>query len=529
MSAEQDEPSPTASSRPPYPDESGDASHPDGGPQQGAPVQEGPHPGDVRVAGGQAPPGAAAPTGPDAAHTGSPGSDPEATPTDPRGTPSFVPAGPPSAAPPGAGLPPDAGFPGEPGAAFSQSGPVPPGRQRRPRGRRVVVFAGAAAAVVVAGAVAAVALTGGEEAPKPKPKATAPAPPPAWTVAAGRALTSGTGLRYDGTLTINGRPVQARLRVTPAGAASGTLTAGVLTAEVVAIGGDTYLRAGTAFWQTYASGVAHPEYYAGRWSKAPASVPGFDVPDVLGPKAIARSLAKSPAKPPTENVGGVRAFKVKASGAEYVLTAQAPYRLLAVRPAGQAAQHFTVAPVAAPETLFAELRPRVARLGGAFDPGLRFTPGTLAFSNCDQNTSGCTVSMPATLTEPATVPDGARAVLRAALSSKGEPLGSCSGAGPVPANRSLVLRCTVTSKLWRHWMRAALDNPGSYPYEAKARVVGEAVDVADVPKLLARVDRERRAVVKAAAGTPGPTVSAEPSVKRSERPEIATSQTPGTP
>ncbi|MEV3924374.1 hypothetical protein [Actinomadura coerulea] len=524
MSAEQDEPSPTASSRPPSPDKSGDAPRPDGGPHQGAPVPQGPHPGDVRVAGGQAPP-----TGPEAAHTGSPGSDPGATPTDPRGTPSFVPPAPVSAAAPGAGFAPDAGVPGEPGAAFSQSGPVPPGRQRSPRGRRVLVAAGAAAAVVVAGAVAAVALTGGEEAPKKKPKATAPAPPPAWTVAAGRTLTAGTGLRYDGTLTISGRPVQARLRVTPAGAASGTLTAGVLTAEVVAIGGDTFVRAGTAFWQTYASGVAHPEYYAGRWSKAPASVPGFDVPDVLGPKAIAKSLAKAPAKPPTEDVNGVRAFRVKASGAEYVLTAEAPHRLLAVRPDGQAAQRFTVAPVAAPATLFAELRPRVARLGGAFDPGLRFTPGTLAFSNCDQNTSGCTVSMPATLTEPATVPHGARAALRAALSSKGEPLGACTGSGPVPANRSLVLRCTVTSKLWRHWMRAALDNPGSYPYEAKARVVGEAVDVADVPKLLARVDRERKAVVKAAAGTPGPTVSGEPSGKRSGQPEIATSQTPGTP
>jgi hypothetical protein len=393
----------------------------------------------------------------------------------------------------------------------------------------VVVVAGAAAVVVVVGAVAAVALTGGGESPKKKPKATVAAPPPAWTVAAGQALSSGTGLRYDGTLTISGRPVQARLRVTPAGAASGTLTAGVLTAEVVAIGGDTYIKAGTAFWQTYASGVAHPEYYAGRWSKAPASVPGFDVPDVLGPKAIARSLKKAPAKPPTESVNGVRAFKVKAAGAEYVLTAEAPYRLLAVRPDGQAAQRFTVAPVAAPATLLAELRPRVARLGGAADPGLRFTPGTLAFSNCDQNTSGCTVNMPATLTEPAAVPDGARAALRAAISSRGKPLGMCTGSGPVPANRSLVLRCTVTSKLWRHWMRAALDNPGSYPYEAKARVVGEAVDVADVPKLLARVDREREAVTKAAPGTPGPTVSGEPSVKRSERPEIATSQTPGAP
>ncbi|SFO09577.1 hypothetical protein SAMN04489713_10480 [Actinomadura madurae] len=414
-----------------------------------------------------------------------------------------------------------------PGNPVMPRKPVPLKRRRR---ARVLVVAGAAAVLVAAVAVTAGALAGGGEAPKKKPKATVSAAPPAWTVAAGRALTSGTGLRYDGTLTVNGQPVQAHLRVTPSGAVTGTFTAGLLKADVVAIDGDTYLKAAPAFWQTYAGGVAHPEYYAGRWSKAPASMPGFDVPDVLGPEAIAESLAKAPAEPPTENVNGVRAYRVKTPGAEYLLTAAAPHRLLAVRPAGQAGPRFTVAPVTAPATLFAELRPRVARLGGAADPGLRFTPGTLTFRNCDQNTNGCTVSVPATLASPAgAVPDGARAALRAAITSRGKPLGSCTGSGPVPANRALVLRCTVTSRLWRNWMRAALDNPGSYPYEATARVVGEALDAADVPDLLARVDKERKAVMRRAPSTPGPSVSAEPSGTRTPRPEVATSRTPGTP
>jgi hypothetical protein len=394
----------------------------------------------------------------------------------------------------------------------------------------VLVAAGAGAVLVAVAGVAALVIGGEDEPVKKKPKATVSAGPPAWTVAAGRALTSGTGLRYDGTLTVNGQAVQAHLRVTPAGAATGTITAGTLQADVVAIDGVTYLKAGIAFWQTYATGVAHPDYYAGRWSKAPASMPGFDVPDVLGPKAIAKMLSKAPAKPPTETVGGVQAYRIKTPGAEYLLTAAAPYRLLSVRATGQAAPQFTAAPVAAPATLFAELRPRVAALGGAADPNLHFTPGTLAFSNCDQNTNGCTVSMPATLAEPSgPVPEGARAALRAAVTSRGEPLGTCTGSGPVPANRALVLRCTVTSRQWRHWMRAALDNPGSYPYEAKARVVGEALDTADVPGLLARVDRERKAVITPEPSTPGPTVSGQPSVKRTERPEVATSQTPGNP
>ncbi|WP_243717432.1 hypothetical protein [Actinomadura darangshiensis] len=373
-------------------------------------------------------------------------------------------------------------------------------------------------------------LAGGGGAAKEKPKATVPAAPPAWTVAAGRNLTSGTGLRYDGPLSAGGQPVQAHLRVTPAGAATGTLTAGLTTADVVAIDGVTYIKAGLSFWQTYASGVVHPEYFAGRWAKAPVSVPGFDLPDVLGPKAIAAKLAKAPAEPPTENVNGVRAYKVETAGAEYLLAATAPYRLLSVRPKGQDAPRITVAPVAAPATVFAELRPRVGRLGGALDPNLHFTPGTLTFSNCDQNTNGCTVNVPAAMAEPAgAVPDGARAALRASITSRGEALGSCTGSGPVPANRAMVLRCTVTGKLWRHWMKAALDNPGSYPYEASARVVGEALDASAVPALLARVDRERKAVVKPKPATPGPSESGEPAVKHSERPEVATSQTPGAP
>lgn len=404
------------------------------------------------------------------------------------------------------------------------------GRQRAGKWRLVLVAGGAAVVVVAVGAVAAVALTGDTEPPEKRPEPTVAAAPPAWTIEAGRQLTSGTGLRYDGTLTVGGMPVQAHLRVTPSGLATGTLAAGEAKADVVAVGGDTYIKAGPAFWRDYAGEVTHLEYYAGRWAKAPASMPGFDVPDVLGPESIARMLAKAPAKPPTETVNGVPAYKVAMQEAVYLMATAAPHRLLSVRAAGQNAPQFTVAPVAAPGTLFSELRPRVAALGGAADPGLRFRPGTLTFSNCDQNIRGCTVSVPATLTSPADgVPDGARAALRASITSRGAALGSCTASEAVPADRALVLRCTVTSKRWRTWMRDALDNPGSYPYEATAHVVGEAVDVGDVGKLLARVDRERKAVVKPAPSTPGPSESGEPSVHRSQQPEAAKSQTPERP
>jgi hypothetical protein len=411
------------------------------------------------------------------------------------------------------------------------------GRQGGLRRRRILVAAGAAAvAVVAAGALTAVALGGDDEPAKRKPKQTAAAAPPAWTAALGRRLKRGTGLRYNGTLTLTGGSVRARLQVSPSGSATGRLVAGALAADVVAVDGTTYIKAGLAFWRAFAAEVPHPEYYAGRWSKAPASVPGFDVPGVLGPESIAKALAKTSGTPPTEDAGGVRAYRVRTPAADYLVSAAAPYRLLAVRPAGQNAPDFTAAPVAAPATMFAELRPRVAALGGAADPGVRFRPGTLTFSDCDQNTNGCTVRLPATLTAPSgAVPDGARAALRASISSRGKPLGSCGASKPVGADRSVLLDCTVKSRLWRTWMKNALDNPGSYPYEASARVVGEALTVADVPKLLARVDRERKALLTPKSATPGPSATGGtggtqgPSAKRTEGAEAATSQPPERP
>ncbi len=369
---------------------------------------------------------------------------------------------------------------------------------------------GALGAVVVVGGAAA-ALLSGEDAPGGKGAVKAESAPSNLLREAERQVTAPPGLRYEGTLTVSGKPLQARLRVTKAGSATGTLTAGALTADIVAVDGVTYVRAGLAFWRDYAGERSRPENYAGRWTKAPATVPGFDVPDVLGPGAIARLMVKAPPKPGTETVRGARAYRIRTARADYLVAAAAPHALLGVRAAGRTGAALTVAPVLDPPSMFAELRARVAALGGAADPGLRFAPGTPRFSNCNQNVSGCTVRVPATLTSPeGPVPDGARAALRASITSKGRPLGTCTGSEPIPSGRSLTLRCTVAGKAWRTWMRAALDRPGSYPYAATARIVGESVAPARVPDLLAIVDRERGTAAGGTAARTGPAASTSP-------------------
>ncbi|WP_067466715.1 hypothetical protein [Actinomadura macra] len=489
MSVEQDEPSPTAS-------------RPSGGP-----------PADKLVAGGALagrPAAGGPPPEKPVASEPSPVSD---EPVSPAATISDIPVFPPPASPGVAGTTVPDGFAAgtpPPGVPFqggpAPGGPLPPGglaRRSAVRRKRAMIIAGAAVAAAALVAVGAMTVVGdgGSEKKAPRPTVAAPS---TWSLEAGQQLTAAPGLRYDGTLTVAGKPVQARLRVTRTGMASGTLTAGQLKADVIAVDGVTYIKAGLAFWRDYAGEGARPDNFAGRWSKAPATVPGFDVPTLLAPKAIAGRLAKAPAKPPVEDVNGTRAYRIKTPGADYLITATVPYRLLGVWTAGRGDPRFTVTPLPDAAPVFAELRPRVAKLGGAADPALRFAPGKLSFVNCDQNTNGCTVSVPATLSAPdTTVPDGARAALYAAVVSKGRPLGSCAGSGDVPASRALVLRCTVTGRAWRTWMKAALEKPGPHPYEAQARVIGEAVAVTAVPDLLAMVDRERRKTKPPAARPPG--------------------------
>ncbi|MFC4913720.1 hypothetical protein [Actinomadura gamaensis] len=345
------------------------------------------------------------------------------------------------------------------------------------------------AVVAITLTLAAFALTEGRAEKKrghAKPQATAP-----WAAAARQRLVGVSGLHYEGTIRSNDRPVHLKLTVLDGGAASGSLTAGAEHADVVAAGGDTYLKAAASFWKNFGGETEHAADYAGRWTKAPANLPGVDVKAVFAPDSIAKRLVSARSKPSTETVGGVRAYRVKTPRADYLVGVDAPNALLKVQAAGGDEPVFSVSDVTDATKVFGEVRGRVAALGGAADPALRFRPGKLSFLNCDQNVDSCTVSVPATLVRPGSPPDGARAALLVTILADGRTLGTCAGSGAVPANGSLVLRCSVTSPGWRSWMRSALDDPGAHPYEARARVLGEAVSASRVPQLLAQLDRKR--------------------------------------
>ncbi|HEX2313516.1 MAG TPA: hypothetical protein VHJ17_07290, partial [Thermomonospora sp.] len=319
---------------------------------------------------------------------------------------------------------------------------------------------------------------------------------PRWTGKAAGRLGTLPALRYTGTFTSSGQPVRVRLTVTRAGSAVGTLTKGGVRAELVSVGGTTFLKGGPAYWTSAGGPTARPEDFAGRWSKAPATVLGFDVRAFLSPSSIADLVRKAPEEGSTGTVAGRPAHRVTTSLGAYWLSAAEPHELLRVE--GVSDTRLDVAPVPDAAPALAELRRRVAALGGARDPGVRFEPGRLEFVNCNENVSGCTVRLPVS-TETPVIADGTgtsapppvRAVMTATISADGRALGACTVTRSLGTARRGTLSCTVASSGWKSWMRRARDVPGRHEYTAQARVVAVAVPPDQVAALVAAVDRER--------------------------------------
>jgi hypothetical protein len=330
-------------------------------------------------------------------------------------------------------------------------------------------------------------------------RTSSPPAAPRWTAKAAGRLETLPALRYTGTFTSSGQRVQARLSVTRAGSAIGTITRGGLQAQLVSVDGTTYLKGGPAFWASASGPTSRPEDFAGRWSKAPVTVLGFDVKEFLSPTSIAGLVRGATAGDAAGDAGGRPAHRVETPLGVYWLSAAEPHELLRVEGASDVRFDVTVLPDAA--GVLTELRTRVAALGGARDPGVRFEHGELRFVNCNENVNGCTVSLPVSTRTPA-VADGSagsgsgggaslRAVLTATINADGRALGSCTSVRSLGPARRATLSCTVTSAGWKAWMRRARDVPGRHEYTAQARVVAEAVSPDQVATLLAAVDRER--------------------------------------
>ncbi|MBC6457730.1 hypothetical protein [Actinomadura sp. HBU206391] len=309
-------------------------------------------------------------------------------------------------------------------------------------------------------------------------------------------LAAVRALRYNGSFSSSGTTMQTQLSVTKAGSGSGSITVGGEKVDMIVVDGTTYLKAGKSFWRSHGGVTTNPEDYAGKWSRAASSTLDLDVKDMLVPSTIVQRLqAAAPSLVGDgADVNGTPALRVATADGEYYISKAQPHKLLRIKSTGTDTYQFDVTEVAASETiaLFRELQGKVRNLTGALDPGVRFLPsGSLKFSNC--GSGGCTLKYTVTslsLSSSSSV----RAVLKATIRASGRDLGTCTDTRSVSASKKVNLSCTVTSGGWKSWVRWARSTPGSHRYEARARVVAQAVSAGDVNGLLAKLSQEQQSV-----------------------------------
>jgi hypothetical protein len=297
------------------------------------------------------------------------------------------------------------------------------------------------------------------------------------------------GLRYNGTFSSGGTTMQAQIAVTRAGSASGSITVDGEKADLVAVDGSTYLKAGRNFWRSHGGVTTNPEDYAATWSRAPESSLDLDIPGVLSPNAVMRNLRATGPQGSTArtDVNGVPAVKATTPQGDFYVSATGEPKLLRIQASGTRTHQFDVSELTAADVdgLFTELRTKVKNLTEVLDPGVRFSfTGGLKFSGCGP--SGCTVKYTVTNESQAAV----QAVIKATIRAGGRDLGSCTGSQALQPDGKADLRCRVTSGGWKAWVRWARSTPGTHRYEAKAQVIGQ--NRPDVGPLLAKIEQERR-------------------------------------
>ncbi|MCW2903920.1 MAG: hypothetical protein JWO67_6185 [Streptosporangiaceae bacterium] len=401
----------------------------------------------------------------------------------------------------GSGFPagPQPGYPAQPGYPVQPGYQGPPGGFDPPpprRGRRlplVAIVIGAVVLLALAGVGVAVAVSGGDA----KKNTSAGKKADSTAGQAGKAaqhLATVPALRYNGSFSSGGSAMQAQISVTKAGSASGSVTVDGDKADLVAVDGSTYVKASRSFWRSHGGVTANPEDYADRWSRAPASALDLDVEGVLSPSVLMRQLQTATPQPAgaKADVNGAPAAKVTTSQGDYYVSTAEPHKVLRIQGAGTKPYQFDVTELASAElgSLFTDLRDKVKNLTGAPDPGARFVPvGRLKFSNCGDG--GCTVRYTVASVSLGGNPS-VRAVMKATINGSGRDLGSCTAGRNVASAKNVDLSCTVKSAGWKSWVRWARSTPGSHRYEAKARVLAEAVSAADVNGLLSKIDQERQ-------------------------------------
>jgi hypothetical protein len=357
---------------------------------------------------------------------------------------------------------------------------------------------------------------------------------------AARRLASTRAVRYTGTIpATNGDFVYADLRVTGKGATHGTLTQDGLKFQVLAVGGDTYVKGGKDFWEE--EGAPNLDAYAKQWVKVARDRLGVDVQALLAPATLGGALGRAATAGTftpggTYAIVGVPAREVTTPEWSVHVSAVAPRRIVRVeRPrggggtpgggtpatpvhaavpaagkagkvskaskagttGGHAQKHragsrtqqgefkLDLAELTEAEAgeLHSRLQDEVGKLKDSIDSEILFEPaGDLVLSQC--SSSGCSAKV--TMRNSTSSDRPVRAVITISMTLDGRPVRTCTTTKTMRPNGKTTASCRATFSI------PPSPNPRTHTGRAQTHAVARAATQADVTRMLATLKQEQQ-------------------------------------
>ncbi|MEV5746453.1 hypothetical protein AB0L00_01420 [Actinoallomurus sp. NPDC052308] len=358
----------------------------------------------------------------------------------------------------------------------------PPPPAKKSKGVLIAVLAGAGVVFVVLAVIGVAALGRSGDDPK--------------TTSGKAARQAGQTIGKAGGVTLTGTYAgsQATFSVTKAGSARGTFTGGGSQVSRVDVGGTTYLKAGSGFWNDEGLSSTSAEKASGTWTRAPDDLTLLDLAD-LAPSRLASVLGQASNDPLAvrATVNGVQAIKMRVSTRTYYVTKSEPRRLLRIEGASGAERYgFDVTPLtsAGAGTLFSGLRGDVQALKDAYDPDLTVLPvSALKFGSCTE--SGCTVKADVRATTLGDSTGDVHVTMKVVFSATkgGSAVSTCTDSATTKADSQVGLSCRTSGGKWSSWYRS---HNGNFSIHAMPSFSATVNSTSDVNALLSKLTQEQR-------------------------------------
>jgi hypothetical protein len=313
---------------------------------------------------------------------------------------------------------------------------------------------------------------------------TAPAPVPKLSVADALDqsivdLKAAGAVHYNGSLAAPaGDNVTLDITVTKAGESSGSLTVNDLSASVLVVDHNLYLKGGVDFWLKL-SGVpdSTAPTVADHWVKAPGVLLGVDVERIFDTETLPALFGKpanggqAPEAATKATIAGAEVIEVPTDTGMIYLNAQAPHGIVRfdLTKAGQTDPTkvhdlaFTITDATADmAAVYRDLAARAAELSNAYDPFIGVKQGAYHFESC--GAASCAIVVELTNAGRTS----ARVAIKATWNGEGVTIGSCeSQVGPLDPGQAGSARCTLASPEWVRFFRRAQAVAGHHPYGAE--------------------------------------------------------------